>query len=87
MNRHSRRRLGSLFGFFAIGLVTDILIVFYLKSVSFGVVPLAMLFSFLVTMIPFIVTERGIRVNSYEIFFSYALGAAGGTAIGMLVKI
>jgi ABC-type nitrate/sulfonate/bicarbonate transport system permease component len=87
MTRHLKRRLRSLFGFFALGLLTDVLVVLYLRAVSHGLVPLAMVLSFLVTIVPFLVTERGISAGRRELFVAYALGAAVGTCLGMLVRL
>jgi len=87
MNRHLRRRIVSLAGFFALGAGTDILVVLYLRAVSHGLVPLAMGLSFLVTVVPFLVTERGITAGRRELFIAYALGASAGTLLGMLVNM
>ena len=87
MSLRLRRRIASLAGFFALGLIIDILVVLYLRSVSLGIVPLAMLISFLVTLVPFLVTERGITAGRHELFFAYALGASVGTLVGMMVRL
>jgi len=87
MIRHLCGRTKSLAVFFALGLVTDILIVLYLRSVSSGLVPLAMLLSFLVTLVPFLVTWKGIEVRRPSLFIAYALGASVGTLLGMLVNL
>jgi hypothetical protein len=47
----------------------------------------AMWLSFLVTLVPFLVAERGISAKRRELFFAYSLGAAVGTFLGMLVKL
>jgi hypothetical protein len=46
-----------------------------------------MLISFLVTLVPFLVTERGITAGRHELFFAYALGASVGTLVGMMVRL
>jgi hypothetical protein len=46
-----------------------------------------MLISFLVTLVPFLVTERGITAGRRELFFAYALGASAGTLLGMMVRL
>jgi len=84
---HRLRRLRSLAGFFALGLVTDILVVLYYRSVSSGMVFAAMWLSFLVTLVPFLVAERGITAKRRELFIAYAAGAAGGTWVGMMVRL
>jgi hypothetical protein len=48
---------------------------------------MAMWLSFLVTLVPFLVAERGITARRRELFIAYAAGAAGGTWIGMIIKI
>jgi len=48
---------------------------------------LAMALSFLVTVIPFLVTRKGIEARRPELFFAYALGASAGTLVGMLVRL
>ena len=87
MSRHLRRRIASLAGFFGLGMGTDILVVLYLRAVSHGLVPLAMGLSCLVTVVPFLVTERGITAGRRELFIAYALGASAGTFIGMMVRL
>jgi len=87
MSRHLRKRLANLAGFFVLGAGTDVLVVLYLRAVSHGLVPLAMALSFLVTVIPFLVTRKGIEARRPELFFAYALGASAGTLVGMLVRL
>ena len=74
-------------GYLALGLVTDILIVLYYRAISAHLTPLAMLMSFLVTLVPLFVAERGVRLNNRRLFLWYALGAALGTGAGMMIKI
>lgn len=80
-------RLRSLVGFFVLGLITDILVVLYLRAVSYGLVLYAMALSFLVTVIPFLVTWKGIEVRRPGLFIAYALGASVGTLLGMLINL
>ena len=80
-------RIASLAGFFVLGMGTDVLVVLYLRAVSHGLVPLAMGLSFLVTVVPFLVTERGITAGRRELFIAYAFGASAGTFIGMMVRL
>ena len=87
MSRHLRKRLANLAGFFVLGAGTDVLVVLYLRAVSHGLVLLAMVLSFLVTVIPFLVTRKGIEARRPELFFAYALGASVGTLVGMLVRL
>lgn len=87
MSRHLRRRIASLTGFFALGAGTDALVVVWYRSVSNHMVFLAMSVSFLVTLVPFLVTRKGIEARRPELFFAYALGASAGTLIGMLVRL
>ena len=63
------------------------LVVLYLRAVSHGLVPLAMALSFVVTLVPFLVTRKGIEARRPELFFAYAFGASAGTLIGMMVRI
>jgi hypothetical protein len=81
------RSILGLVGFFFLGAITDVLVVLYLRSVSCGLVFLAMALSFVVTIIPFLVTAKGIVARRYSLFVAYAIGASVGTAIGMLVKL
>jgi len=76
-----------LAGFFALGLVTDILIVLYYRAISSGLTVSAMGLSFIVTLIPFLVMWKGIEARRPELFLSYAIGAAIGTGLGMIVRI
>jgi hypothetical protein len=46
-----------------------------------------MALSFVVTIIPFLVTRKGIEARRPELFFAYALGASVGTLVGMMVRI
>jgi hypothetical protein len=81
------RRLRSLAGFFALGMGTDALVVVWYRSVSSHMVFMAMSVSFVVTLVPFLVTRTGIEARRPELFFSYALGASVGTLIGMLIRL
>ena len=87
MSLRLRRRIASLAGFFGLGCATDVLVVLYLRAVSHGLVLLAMVLSFLVTVIPFLVTRKGIEARRPELFFAYALGASVGTLVGMMVHL
>ena len=87
MSLRLRRRIASLAGFFGLGMGTDALVVVWYRSVSNHMVFLAMSVSFLVTLIPFLVTERGITAGSRELFVAYALGASVGTLVGMMVHL
>ena len=81
------KRIASLAGFFALGCATDVLVVLWYRSVSSHMVFLAMSVSFLVTLVPFLVTRKGIEARRPELFFAYALGASVGTLIGMMVRL
>jgi len=87
MTPHLYDRLKWLAGFFALGLVTDVMVVVWYRSVSSGLVLLAMGVSFLITLVPFMVTWKGIEARRPELFFAYALGASIGTLIGMAVRL
>jgi hypothetical protein len=80
-------RVRRLVGFFVLGAITDVLVVLYYRSVSGGMVFAAMWLSFLVTLVPFFVAERGITAGRRELFVAYAVGAAVGTGLGMLVRL
>ena len=87
MSRHLHKRIAILAGFFGLGMGTDALVVVWYRSVSSHMVFLAMSVSFLVTLIPFLVTERGITAGRRELFVAYALGASVGTLVGMMVHL
>jgi len=87
MSLRLRRRIASLAGFFALGCTTDVGVCLYYRSVSSGMVFTAMWLSFLVTLVPFLVAERGISAKRRELFFAYAAGAAMGTWLGMMVRL
>jgi len=87
MTPHLYDRLKWLAGFFALGLITDVMVVVWYRSVSSGLVLLAMGVSFLITLVPFMVTWKGIEARRPELFFAYALGASIGTLIGMAVRL
>ena len=87
MSLRLRRRIASLVGFFGLGMGTDALVVVWYRSVSSHMVFLAMSVSFLVTLVPFLVTRKGIEARRPELFFAYALGASAGTLIGMIIQI
>ena len=76
-----------LAAFFVLGLVTDVLVVIWYRSVSSGLVLLAMAVSFLVTLVPFLVTWKGLEARRPMLFVAYALGAACGTWLGMIVRL
>ena len=75
----------SLTLYFALGLITDVLVVSYYRMVQCGNVLPAVILSALITAVPFFVVERGISARDKRLFVAYALGAGAGTAIGMLV--
>ena len=87
MTLRLRQRIASLAGFFALGMGTDALVVVWYRSVSSHMVFLAMCVSFVVTVIPILVTRKGIEARRPELFFAYALGASVGTLVGMMVRI
>jgi len=87
MTPHLYDRLKWLAGFFILGCVTDVGVCLYYRSVSSGMAFSAMWLSFIVTLIPFLVAERGITAGKRELFVSYAFGASVGTWLGMLVKL
>jgi hypothetical protein len=87
MSPRLHQRLTSLAGFFGLGMGTDVLVVLWYRSVSSHMVFLAMSVSFLVTLVPFLVTERGISAGRRELFVAYALGASAGTLLGMMVRL
>lgn len=74
-------------GYFALGLITDLFIVIYYRAISGRLVLLAMLMSFLVTLVPLFVAERGIRLQDRRLFLWYAIGAAMGTGIGLMIRL
>ena len=80
-------RLKWLAGFFALGLLTDVLIVLYYRAILGGLTASAMGLSFIVTLIPFLVVERGITAGKRELFFAYAIGASIGTGLGMIIRL
>ena len=71
--------------YFALGLVTDVLVVLYYRMVQSGNVLPAVILSALITLVPLFVVERGISAKDRRLFVTYALGAGAGTALGMLV--
>ena len=75
----------SLTLYFALGLITDVLVVSYYRMVQCGNVLPAVILSALITAVPFFVVERGISARDKRLFVAYALGAGAGTWIGMLV--
>jgi hypothetical protein len=77
--------LRSLPLYFSLGLVTDILIVLYYKSIGSGHVLPAVVLSILITVVPFIVVERSITAQDRRLVIAYAFGAGAGTFLGMLV--
>jgi len=80
-------RLKWLAGFFALGCVTDVGVCLYYRSVSGGMAFTAMWLSFIITLIPFLVVERGITAGKRELFFAYAIGASIGTGLGMIIRL
>ena len=71
--------------YFALGLVTDVLVVLYYRMVQSGNVLPAVILSALITAVPFFVAERGISAKDRRMFVAYALGAGAGTFLGMLI--
>jgi hypothetical protein len=71
--------------YFALGLVTDVLVVLYYRMVQSGNVLPAVILSALITAVPFFVAERGISAKDRRMFVAYALGAGAGTALGMIL--
>ncbi|MBE3040313.1 MAG: hypothetical protein IMZ62_16065 [Chloroflexi bacterium] len=77
--------LKSLPLYFALGLITDVLIVLYYRMISAGHILPAVVLSILITVVPFFVVERGITSQDRRLFVAYALGAGIGTALGMII--
>jgi uncharacterized membrane protein len=70
---------------FLAGAATDVLIVLYYRAIQSGAIAAAMALSFIITLVPLFVTERGIARRDRRMFLAYALGAAAGTAVGLIV--
>jgi hypothetical protein len=66
---------------------TDVMVVLYYRSIQAQRSVMAMILSFVLTIIPLFVVERGISMRMPLIFLSYALGAAFGTMFGMAIRI
>lgn len=79
-------RLKGVF-YLCLGICTDILICLYYRAISNRIFWLAVLMSILVTIVPFLVTERGIMTKCKWIFAWYAIGAGIGTMLGMMIKL
>jgi hypothetical protein len=71
--------------YFALGLITDVLIVLYYRMIQSGNVLPAVILSALITAVPFFVAERGISAHNRKLFVAYACGAGAGTALGMIL--
>jgi len=71
--------------YFALGLVTDVLVVLYYRMIQSGNVLPAVILSALITLVPLFVVERGITAKDRRLFVAYALGAGAGTALGMII--
>jgi hypothetical protein len=71
--------------YFALGLITDVLVVLYYRMVQSGNVLPAVILSALITLVPLFVVERGISAKDRRLFVSYAFGAGIGTWLGMLI--
>jgi len=80
------RRLLSLVGFCLVGTGTDVMVVLYYRSIQAQRSVTAMILSFVLTIIPLFIVERGITNRQPAIFFSYAFGAAMGTWLGMAIR-
>jgi hypothetical protein len=81
------RRLLRLAGFFLVGTVTDIMVVLYYRAISQHSILPSILLSFMLTIVPLFIAERGITKRQPMIFLSYALGAALGTWLGLMIRI
>jgi hypothetical protein len=77
--------LRSLTLYFALGLITDVLVVSYYRMVQCGNVLPAVILSALITLVPLFVVERGITAKDRRLFVAYAFGAGAGTALGMII--
>jgi hypothetical protein len=71
--------------YFALGLITDVLVVLYYRMIQSGNVIPAVVLSALITLVPLFVVERGISAKDRRLFVAYAIGAGAGTFLGMLV--
>lgn len=74
-------------GYFALGCLTDMGVTLYYRAVSSQMLWQAAGLSFLVTLIPLFIAERGINTKRRSLFLWYAVGCALGTAAGMIVHI
>jgi hypothetical protein len=77
----------SAVGYFSLGALMDFLIVLYYLAVSSRRLLTAVVLSFIVTAVPFLVAEAGISGKRRSLFFWYAAGAGVGTALGLIVHI
>ncbi len=77
----------SAVGYFALGMLTDLGVTLYYRTVSSHMLWQASVLSFLVTLVPLFVAERGITTKRRSLFLFYALGCAAGTAAGMMVRL
>ena len=65
----------------------DVLVVLYYRSILANLIILAALMSFVLTIVPFLVAQLGIVNRRPSIFLVYALGAAIGTWLGMMIRL
>jgi hypothetical protein len=80
------RRLLSLAGFCLMGIGTDVMVVLYYRSIQAQRSVTAMILSFMLTIVPLFIAERGITTRRPSVFLLYAIGAAIGTALGMAIR-
>jgi len=81
------RRFLRLAGFFLVGTVTDIMVVLYYRSINQRSILPSILLSFMLTIVPLFIAERGITKRQPMIFLAYGVGAALGTWLGLMIRL
>jgi Na+-transporting NADH:ubiquinone oxidoreductase subunit NqrE len=76
------KTLHSWLGWLGLGIVTDLLVVLYYRSVQARSLLPAVMLSIAITAVPFFVIERS---RTKRVWIWYALGCGIGTALGLIV--
>jgi len=81
------RRILSLAGFCLIGIATDTGVVLYWRAIQNQRRLMAIILTFILTIVPLLIAKKGITERRVSIFVSYATGASIGTALGMMIRL
>lgn len=81
------KKLLDWLGYTFLGFFIDLLIVVFYRAIQLDLKLLAMILSFVISVIPFLVVMNAINRRQVDICILYSFGSALGTYTGLLLKL